>query len=164
MEQINSKAGTLSQSRRDFIERAGMTAVMSAFGLGFFTSCSDSEDQNPSNPTPTPPGGTSGISVSGSIISIDLTSQTGLAQAGGWLLITNAKTLVVNVGGSYMAMTSVCTHSACDRNWTFSNSRFTCTCHGSQFDTSGNVLQGPATLPLKSYSTELKGTSLTITK
>ncbi len=144
-----------------------MTAIMSAFGLAFFTSCSDSEDQMPQNqpPTSTPgTGSTSGIVVSGSTIKIDLAAQTGLAAAGGWLLIIEAKTLVVNVAGSYMAMTSVCTHSACDRNWTFTNSRFTCTCHGSQFDTSGNVLQGPATQPLQSYATVLTGTSLTVTK
>ncbi|RAI93819.1 QcrA and Rieske domain-containing protein [Algoriphagus yeomjeoni] len=164
MELIKSKTGTLSQSRRDFIERAGITAVMSAFGIGFFTSCSDSEDQNPNNPTTTPPGSTNGITVSGSTITINLTAQTGLAAAGGWLLVLSAQTLVVNVGGAYMAMTSVCTHSACDRNWTFTNSRFTCTCHGSQFDTSGNVLQGPATQPLQSYGTALNGTTLTITK
>lgn len=167
MEQIKSKTGTLSQSRRAFIERAGMTAVMSTFGLTFFTGCSDSEDQNPGNPsTPStpPPTSTSGITVSGSTIKIELTSQAGLAEAGGWLLIVSAKTLVVNVGGSYRAMTSVCTHSACDRNWTFANSKFTCTCHGSGFDTSGNVLQGPATQPLRSYTTQLSGTSLTVTK
>ncbi len=163
MEQIKSKTGTLSQSRREFVERAGMTAVMSAFGLAFFTSCSDSEDQAPQQNTP-PPTNTTGITVSGSTIRIDLTAQTGLAAAGGWLLIIDAKTLVVNVGGSYRAMTSVCTHSACDRNWTFANSKFTCTCHGSEFDTSGNVLQGPATQPLRSYATALNGTALTVTK
>ncbi|MFC5623457.1 ubiquinol-cytochrome c reductase iron-sulfur subunit [Algoriphagus winogradskyi] len=164
MEQVKSKTGTLSQSRREFIERAGISVVMSSFGLTFFTGCSDSEDQNPTNPTPSPPTSTTGITITGSTITIDLTTQTGLAAAGGWLLILSAKTLVVNVGGAYMAMTSVCTHSACDRNWTFTNNRFTCTCHGSQFDTSGNVLQGPATQPLQSYATALSGTSLTITK
>lgn len=166
MDQIKSKTGNLSQSRREFVERAGMTAVMSAFGLSFFTSCSDSEDQNPgtpSNPTP-PPTSTNGVTVSGNTIRIDLTSQAGLASAGGWLLIINAQTLVVNVGGGYFAMTSVCTHSACDRNWTFANSKFTCSCHGSEFDTSGNVLKGPATQALKSYATALSGTTLSVTK
>lgn len=164
MEKIKSKTGNLSQSRREFVERAGMTAVMSAFGLAFFTSCSDSEDQNPGTPPTPPPSSTNGITISGKTIRIDLASQTGLAASGGWLLIIEAKTLVVNVGGSYSAMTSVCTHSACDRNWTFTNSRFTCTCHGSQFDTSGNVLQGPASQPLESYATSVNGTALTVTK
>lgn len=166
MEQINSKTGKLTNSRREFIERAGMTAVMTTFGLSFFTSCSDSDGQDPKVNTviTTPPATSNGIVISGNTIQIDLTAQTALAAAGGWVLIISAQTLVVNVGGSYLAMTSVCTHSACDRNWTFASNKFTCTCHGSQFDTSGNVLSGPATLPLKSYSTALNGTALTVTK
>jgi cytochrome b6-f complex iron-sulfur subunit len=162
MEQIKTKSGSLTNSRREFMEQAGMVAVMSTFGLAFFTGCSSSEDQNPSS-TP-PPTSTNGITISGNTIRIDLTAQPGLAANGGWVLIIDAQTLVVNVGGSYRAMTSVCTHSACDRNWTFANSKFTCTCHGSEFDTSGNVLQGPATQPLRTYTTSLNGTVLTVTK
>ena len=139
-----------------------MTAVMTTFGLSFFTSCAESEE--PNQPTTPPPTSSNGVTVSGNTIRIDLTSQAALAAAGGWLLVIDAQTLVVNVGGSYRAMTSVCTHSACDRNWTFVNSKFTCTCHGSEFDTSGNVLQGPATQPLRTYSAALNGTVLTVTK
>jgi cytochrome b6-f complex iron-sulfur subunit len=163
MEQIKSKTGNLTNSRREFIERAGMTAVMSTFGLSFFTACSESE--TPNQPTSTaPPTGSNGVTISGNTIRIDLTSQAALAVNGGWLLVIDAQTLVVNVGGSYRALTSVCTHSACDRNWTFGSSKFTCTCHGSEFDTSGNVLQGPANQPLRSYTTGLNGTVLTVTK
>jgi len=161
MDQINSKSGSLTKSRREFIERAGMTAVMTTFGLSFFTSCTSEGDGDPVIP---PPTSTNGISISGNTIQIDLTKQSGLSTVGGWLLIVDAQTLVVNVGGVYRAMTSVCTHSACDRNWTFTNSKFTCTCHGSEFDTSGNVLQGPANQPLRSFATSLTGSSLTVTK
>jgi cytochrome b6-f complex iron-sulfur subunit len=87
-----------------------------------------------------------------------------LTTSGNWLLIENARTLVANVSGSYVALTSVCTHSGCDKNWTFGNSRFTCTCHGSVFDPSGAVLQGPATQPLTQYNTQVTGTTLTITR
>lgn len=162
MEEIKSKTGHLSKTRREFLERAGLTTAMTAFGLIFFTSCSDSEDQDPV--TKPPATGSGGISVSGNTINIDLKAQTALATNGGWLLIIDAQTLVVNVGGTYLALTSVCTHSACDRNWTFSNNKFTCSCHGSQFDTSGNVLQGPANQPLRSFTTALNGTVLTVTK
>jgi Rieske Fe-S protein len=162
MEQIKSKSGSLTKSRREFIERAGMTAVMTTFGLSFFTACSESEE--PNRPTTPPPTGSNGVTVSGNTIRIDLTAQTALAATGGWLLVIDAQTLVVNVGGSYRALTSVCTHSACDRNWTFASSKFTCTCHGSEFDTSGNVLQGPANQPLRSFTTALNGTVLTVTK
>lgn len=158
-------SGTLSNSRRKFIEKAGLTAVMSTFGVSFFTSCSstDEDDINPSN---TNNGGnaSTGITVSGSTIVVDLEVQTRLASAGGWLLIGNASTLVANINGTYVALTSVCTHSGCADNWSFSNSRFTCTCHGSVFNSSGDVIQGPANSPLKQFTTSLAAKKLTITK
>jgi Rieske Fe-S protein len=165
MKQVKSKSGNLSTSRREFIERAGMTAVMTTFGLSFFTACSDSEESYaPNVPNVPPPTSSNGVTISGNTIRIDLTTQTGLATAGGWLLVLDAQALVVNVGGTYRALTSVCTHSACDRNWTFSNSKFVCTCHNSEFDTSGNVLQGPANQPLRSFTAAINGTVLTVTK
>jgi cytochrome b6-f complex iron-sulfur subunit len=159
-------SGTLSESRRKFIEKAGLTAVMSTFGVAFFTSCSTSEedDVNPSNTNTGGNSSTAGITVSGSTITVDLSVQSRLATAGGWLLIGSAATLVANINGSYVALTSVCTHSGCADNWAFANSRFTCTCHGSVFDSSGGVIQGPANSPLKQFATSLAANKLTITK
>ena len=135
---------------------------MSLFGLSFFTSCADEDGQNPQPPTN--PGADTGISVSGNTITIDLSKQTNLSRSGGWILIAEARTLVVNTGAGYSALTSVCTHSGCDRNWTFSSNRFTCTCHNSQFDTNGNVLQGPANTPLEKFDVSESNGFLTITK
>ncbi len=164
MKEVNSnKRGNLSNSRRDFIEKSGLTAAMTVFGLAFFTGCTDEEDQTPAVNMP-PASSATGISVSGSTIRIDLDIQDGLKTSGAWILIVAAQTLVVNVNGSYNALTSVCTHSACDRNWTFGSNIFTCTCHGSEFDTSGKVLKGPAAQPLESFTTAVSGNTLTITK
>ena len=163
------QSGKLTKSRREFIERAGVSVALSVFGIGFFTSCANSsEDMQPtgSSGTPTVPsgGGGTGIVVSGSTITIDLSIQTSLNASGGWLLITAGKTLVSKVGAGFVALTSVCTHSGCDTNWSFSNSTYNCSCHGSKFDSQGNVIQGPATQPLKAYSTSVSGNTLTITK
>ena len=155
------RSGQLSAERRAFIRKAGVFAAMSAFGLGFFTSCGENDDPAPINPVP--PG--SGVDVDGSTVTIDLTEQPGLTQAGGWMLIAQAQVLVVNTGNNaFNALTSVCTHSACDRNWTFASNVFTCTCHSSRFDVEGNVLSGPASRPLRAYATSLDGDILTITK
>ncbi|MFC3414668.1 QcrA and Rieske domain-containing protein [Algoriphagus hitonicola] len=155
------KSGSLDSSRRQFIEKSGTAIAMSLFGLSFFTACSDPEDQTPNTP---PPSSTNGISISGGIIQINLDQQTDLKKDGSWLLIIAAQTLVVNVNGSYKALTSVCTHSACDRNWTFNSNEFTCTCHGSKFNTDGDVLTGPANRPLESFATRLNGVTLIIEK
>lgn len=59
------------------------------------------------------------------------------------------------------ALTTICTHQTC----TVSNASanvYTCPCHGSQFDPSGNVVRGPAASPLRQYSSALVNNVLTI--
>ncbi|SEG44321.1 ubiquinol-cytochrome c reductase iron-sulfur subunit [Algoriphagus boritolerans] len=158
-----TRSGSLSESRRKFLEKAGTSLVLASLGVAFFTSCSTTEDADPISPNP-PGNSSNGITIAGNTITINLSIQSALNTSGNWLLIQNARTLVANVNGSFVALTSVCTHSGCDRNWTFGNNRFTCTCHGSIFDPSGNVLQGPATQPLTQFGTQVSGTTLTITK
>jgi cytochrome b6-f complex iron-sulfur subunit len=156
-------SGTLSASRRKFLEKAGLATVVSTFGISFFTSCVSSEEPDDTTTPPNPTAPT-GITISGNTVQVNLTIQTKLAASGGWLLITSAKTLVANLNGAYVALTSVCTHSQCSDSWSFSNNQFTCTCHNSIFDTAGKVVQGPAGQPLDVYKTSVSGTTLTINK
>jgi len=160
-----NKSGRLSAERREFLKKSGSLAVMSLLGIGFFTSCTSEEDSLPDDNMANPSNPDSGININGNTITIDLSKATGLTAAGGWLLITDAQLLVVNVGAnSYNALTSICTHSQCDRNWTFTNSVFTCTCHGSRFNTSGGVIAGPASSDLRSFGTSISDEILTINK
>lgn len=159
---METKSGILTEERREFLKKVGGFAVLSTLGLSFFTSCGKDESPSPNNNQNPGDGGT-GIVVSGNTITIDLDKQTALKNAGGWLLIPQAQTLVVNDGG-IKALTSVCTHTGCDRNWTYSNSVFTCTCHGSRFNTAGAVVQGPANQPLRSFAVAVSNNIVTITK
>jgi len=159
-ELINSKnqKGQLNIERREFLKKAGGFAIMGLFGTSFFTSCSD-DTEDPINVD----SNSEGINVNGDIITIDLSIIEELNSSGGWLLITEAQTLVVN-DGSIKALTSVCTHSNCDRNWSLSNGNFRCSCHGSIFSTDGEVITGPATRPLTQFDVSIDGDILTITK
>ncbi len=160
-----TKSGSLTDSRRRFLEKAGSSLVIATLGVAFFTSCSSTEDADPIAPAPTPPGNSgTGINISGNTISIDLNIQAALKTSGNWLLIDNAQTLVANISGAYIALTSVCTHSGCDKNWTFGSNRFTCTCHGSVFDQAGKVIQGPANQPLTQFGAQVTGSTLVISK
>lgn len=161
---IITRTGSLTDSRRKFLEKTGTSVVLATFGAAFFTSCSSTEDADPK--VVVPPGNSgNGITIAGSTITINLSIQTALNTSGNWLLIENAQTLVANVNGSFAALTSVCTHTGCDKNWTFGSNRFTCTCHNSVFDTSGKVLSGPAPLPLTQFTTtKVNATTLVITK
>ncbi|MEX2568784.1 MAG: Rieske (2Fe-2S) protein [Cyclobacteriaceae bacterium] len=154
------RTGHLKEERRDFLKSTGTAAVMALFGVGFFTGCTDDEDMDPQMPDEE--GENDGIVLGTNEVTIKLDQNEGLAEPGGWLLITAAKLLVVNTGQEYQALTSVCTHSQCDRNWSFSNDVFTCSCHGSRFTTEGAVVQGPATQPLKTYNTTLENQLLKI--
>ena len=61
-----------------------------------------------------------------------------------------------------LAFSRNCTHNSCTID-SFQNGTSTCPCHGSQFDTSGNVLNGPAVNPLTQYSASITGNIVTIT-
>ncbi len=60
---------------------------------------------------------------------------------------------VANVGGSIHAFGDRCTHAHCLlSDGELDGTTVTCPCHGSQFDvTTGGVLNGPATEPVRSY-------------
>jgi nitrite reductase/ring-hydroxylating ferredoxin subunit len=50
--------------------------------------------------------------------------------------------------GGFLALLPECTHLGCSLPWSVSERRFTCPCHASSFDITGEVLAPPATRPL----------------
>ena len=71
---------------------------------------------------------------------------------------------VANVDGAFHAFGNICTHQQCQlSDGDLDGTTVTCPCHGSQFDvTSGNVLNGPATLPVDSYQVSEEGGEIRI--
>ncbi len=154
-------------TRKDFLKTAGSTALFAALGIGFY-GCDTTDSINGTEVRP-PAGGNDAIDITnnGNTITIDITkdSVSGLNQQGGWMLVRDATTLVVNVDGSTIrAFTSICTHAGCSTNWRFTDSRFECTCHGSRFDTGGSVVRGPATRDLQEFSVNRDGDLIVISK
>jgi Rieske Fe-S protein len=149
----------MSTSRRDFLRASWASAALLA--LGFDLAACDAADPVGGNPPP----GNSGISINGATITLDLTGTQAraVAGAGGFLLIASAHTLVVNPDGAAIrAFTSVCTHQGCDVN-RFAEGRLHCPCHGSQYDVNGQVVVGPAPLPLREFPVSRAGDLVTIT-
>lgn len=160
---------SVEYTRLEFLRTAGSVALFAAMGItvsacGVTNTNDDSEEGGGSGGG----GGTdTGVTVTGSIVTIDLTKSGGqpLAPSGGWLLNTQAGILAVNINGSVIrAFTNVCTHSGCPNSWEFGNSLFTCTCHNSKFNTAGEVVQGPATRDLDEYTVSRNGNIVTIDK
>lgn len=54
--------------------------------------------------------------------------------------------LVINEGPeiAQYAISSICTHFGCTVNWDAQSNKFKCPCHGSQYDSQGRVVRGPA--------------------
>jgi len=62
---------------------------------------------------------------------------------------------------SAAAVTAICTHEMCTITG-FEGQRYVCPCHGSQYNTDGAVLQGPATQSLRMFVASIAGDVLTI--
>lgn len=69
----------------------------------------------------------------------------------GMIITKNGKKLAVSKDqdGKVTIVSAVCTHMGCIVKWNKAQQSWDCPCHGSQFSKEGNVLRGPATIPLK---------------
>ncbi len=149
-------------SRREFLQRAGGLSlgaiVVSLVGCDTGGMEGDADRGNP-------PGEETGITIEGNVVTLDLTGSVAkrVAEPGGFLHIDAADMLVVNVNGTIRAFSAICTHQGCEIR-DFQNNLFTCWCHGSQFDTDGQVVRGPASSPLPEYTVERNGNIVRITK
>jgi Rieske Fe-S protein len=65
--------------------------------------------------------------------------------------------LMMSADGSLSALSILCTHVCCECEYIRSNKVIACPCHGSVFDLSGSVVNGPAIVPLPSISLRTDG-------
>jgi cytochrome b6-f complex iron-sulfur subunit len=54
------------------------------------------------------------------------------------------KLWISNTENGLMALYKVCTHLGCLYNWSDQDGKFECPCHGSQYQSNGTYIQGPA--------------------
>jgi cytochrome b6-f complex iron-sulfur subunit len=108
---------------------------------------------------------TIGGTIAGNVVTVSNVSGTALANVGSAALVEAGGTRVLvtqTAQGSFSAFTAVCTH---EQNLVtgFQSNTFVCPAHGSQFNTSGAVVQGPATRALQRFTTQFTNNVLTIT-
>ena len=65
-----------------------------------------------------------------------------------WVVRTGADT--------YVGMSAVCSHLHCILHWDAEKRIMDCPCHAGSFDLNGNVLSGPAPVPLQRYAVETR--------
>ena len=147
-------------NRKDFIKTASLATVLVMTGLTLESCSSEKEDTNPSNGNdPNNDDGDNSNTIDFSLLDSPFDA---LQQDSGWVLHPQEDILLVNVGGTLSAFTSVFTHSGCSRVWSFPDELFTCNCHGSQFDTNGQVVTGPANSPLRKLTLTQSGDDVSV--
>lgn len=69
-------------------------------------------------------------------------------------VLPEASALLIRTQAGFHAISLTCTHLGCTLK-PQSDMRLTCPCHGSKFDITGGVVQGPATVALENLSVEV---------
>lgn len=101
------------------------------------------------------------VASGGSPKTFSLSDFPDLGSKGGYAMVTS-KVIVINKGGGkYAALDMTCTHKK--QQVEFDGTKFTCPGHGSEFDKSGKVTEGPATKNLKTYKVDYNADDNSIT-
>lgn len=98
----------------------------------------------------------------GNTVDLNDPAYAALKSVGGFVYKDNI-IIIHYTETEYLALSKVCTHQGCDVSYNPSGSYLPCPCHGSVFSISGEVLNAPATVPLKKYNVNQDGDILTIT-
>ncbi len=145
--------------RGEFISKLGigMISVCAGCGLASCGSGAKNNDPAPAQPAPPAPG-------SGNLFTADLNSE--LLNIGDSKVIN--KVILVrlaagNTANSFTAVQVLCTHQGGTIAYNTSQGIFICPLHGSEFDKTGAVVQGPATSALQKYTVTITNSVLTVT-
>lgn len=159
-------------NRGQFLRQLGLStgALMAFYCMGTsLTACSSSGDDT--DPTPNP-GGNNGNTNSAAIkgttsganidFTIDLTHAdfSKLKTAGQFDYVANI--IIVNTGGTYVALSKICTHQGSTISYRSANNDLRCPNHGSEFNLDGSVKLSPATDALAVYKTEIQNSGNTL--
>ncbi|MBV8887359.1 MAG: cytochrome b6-f complex iron-sulfur subunit [Chroococcidiopsidaceae cyanobacterium CP_BM_RX_35] len=101
------------------------------------------------------------ISVSKFLTSHPVEGDRGLAQGlkgDPTYIVVENKEAIRDYG-----INAVCTHLGCVVPWNAAENKFKCPCHGSQYDTTGKVVRGPAPLSLALVHAKIADDKVTFT-
>ena len=79
--------------------------------------------------------------------------------------VAGEEIVIANVDGQFFAFNNTCTHAMCSLgdDGELDGEVVMCGCHGSEFNVkTGEVVQGPADEPVKTYSISVTGDDITV--
>ena len=134
--------------RNEFLKLLGTASLAVCAGCTL-ESCSSS-DPSPSAPT-----------TVDFTLDLTATANSNLGADGGSMYKSGI--VIVRLSSTnYIAVSQGCTHQGTTINYQPTVGNFFCPNHGSRFSTTGGVINGPATSPLRKYNTTLTGTNLRV--
>ena len=138
-------------NRRDYLQKILMGGSVLFLAPSVLQSCSK-EDDDPDV-----------IIKPGNTLEIDLTlaENAALNNPGGTRFTQGI--MIANADTHFFAVSSTCTHEGCTVGYNLTAGKVQCPCHGSEYSTNGNVLTGPATRALQSFTVVKTGNILKIT-
>jgi cytochrome b6-f complex iron-sulfur subunit len=156
---IDKKPRGLIMDRRNFLMWVGVGWIATSLPVALIASGSETVAAD----VPSNSGNLESVPVSdeyvtiGTVAKLDEERQIFLKDSpvGRILVVRNPKN-----AQTLSAVDPKCTHQGCDVNW--EEKAFLCPCHASKFDVNGDVLDGPASKPLKTYEAEIQGDSVVV--
>jgi cytochrome b6-f complex iron-sulfur subunit len=95
-------------------------------------------------------------------LDLNASANSALKSVGGY--VYNDNIIIAHLSdGSYVAVSSICTHQGNTVQYQLNGNEFHCPAHGSNFATNGSVINGPASSALVTYKTSLNGSMLRVT-
>jgi len=142
-------------NRKEFFSKALIGGGLIFLAPAILNSCSKSGDPAPSS------GGNNSGGSTGTTIDLTSNDYAALKSVGGYAY--SGDIIIIRTGTStYVALTKICTHQSCTVAYNSTSTNIECPCHGSKFNTTGAVIQGPAPSSLKTYTVTVSGTTLKI--
>ena len=129
-------------NRKEFFSKVGFGAALllvpSCIG-GLTSSCSS--DGNTSNPP--------------SNVDFTVDTTTGSLANNGGFMVQNGIIIARTLAGTFLAVSSACTHEGTSVNFSAPGNEFICPNHNAKFNSTGVVTRGPATRNLTQYQVEI---------
>jgi Rieske Fe-S protein len=153
-------------SRRKFLKAVAASGGLAAAG-SLLAACAGQTTGGGSTSGNAEPASGSGASTVQVTIDISTSDHQALGSVGGTLALgpndlDPQGMLLIRTGETTVrAFSRECTHAGCSVDG-YQGGVAVCPCHGSQFDTDGKPVRGPAGSPLKEYHAEIAGSMVTI--
>lgn len=149
-------------NRMEFLKSLGLkgASLFAVYCAASGLSSCVNESMDPTLPPPTS-GGTNTPPTTNQIV-LDLTNSTysKLNTVGNYVIVSSIVVARVSTT-AFAAVTQVCSHEGKKKVY-YRTNEFYCPEHGARFDTAGKGLNSEGKKGLKTYQTQLSGTTLTV--